>query len=111
MPCVRDSHPGLGRRLAAMDGPRAQRRFPGNRACLDVTQGDTVWKKSPRRDFAGSSGKWAYAESPLVEGDNVVASPGGKSATVVALNKKDGATVWKTPIGEAASYGSPIRVD
>jgi outer membrane protein assembly factor BamB len=55
---------------------------------------------------------WAYSESPLVDGDVLVCTPGGKSATIVALEKKTGNVIWKSPLPEAdqAAYASVIAV-
>ncbi len=57
-------------------------------------------------------GDWAYAESPLVDCDLVVVTPGGAQATMVALNKKTGAVIWKSavPGGDPAGYASAIVV-
>src|SRR5262249_44329707 len=84
----------------------------GDLACLEMSTGKIVWSKSLRRDFEGQPGKWAYAESPLVDGGVVVATPGGKTATIVALNKKTGDVIWKSavPGGDAAAYASAIVV-
>ncbi len=53
---------------------------------------------------------WAYTESPLIDGNALICSPGGGTATVVALNKKNGEVIWKASLEEkdAASYSSPI---
>jgi outer membrane protein assembly factor BamB len=71
------------------------------------------WKKSLRTDFGGKPGTWAYSESPLVDGDVVVCTPGGADATVVALNKKNGEVVWKSavPGGDMAGYASLVVAD
>jgi outer membrane protein assembly factor BamB len=39
---------------------------------------------------------WGFSESVLVDGDRVICTPGGESATMVALDKKTGETVWQT---------------
>ena len=85
----------------------------GDLVCLEADTGNIRWQKSLRKDFGGQSGEWAYAESPLVDGDVVVVTPGGAQATIVALNKKTGATVWKTavPGGDPAGYASAIVVN
>jgi outer membrane protein assembly factor BamB len=85
----------------------------GDLACLRVTDGAVVWRKSLTTDFGGSVPTWSYRESPLVDGDTVVCTPGGRSATLVALDKKTGATVWKAqvPGGPGAAYASAIAVD
>ena len=64
------------------------------------------------KDFGGVSGTWAYAESPLIDGDVLVVTPGGPNATLVALNKKMGAVIWKSavPGDDKAAYASAIPV-
>jgi outer membrane protein assembly factor BamB len=85
----------------------------GDLVALDANKGEVKWKKNLRTDFGGDSGVWAYAESPLVDGDHVVAAPGKGPATVVALNKNTGAEVWRCaiPEGDLAAYGSAVVVD
>ena len=84
----------------------------GDLACLDAKSGKIRWQKSLRKEFGGQPGEWAYAESPLVDGDVVVVTPGGAEATMVALNKKTGALIWKSavPGGDPAGYTSAIVV-
>src|SRR5262245_49014654 len=84
----------------------------GDVACLETAAGKLRWQKSLRKDFGGQPGVWAYSESPLVDGDVVVVTPGGAEATLVALNKKTGAVVWKSavPGGDPAGYASVIVV-
>jgi outer membrane protein assembly factor BamB len=82
----------------------------GDLAAVQTATGEVLWRKSLRTDFGGVPGKWAYAESPLVDGDVLVVTPGGSEATIVALNKKDGSAIWKSavPGGEAAGYSSAV---
>jgi outer membrane protein assembly factor BamB len=84
----------------------------GDLACLETRSGKIRWQKSIRKEFGGQPGEWAYAESPLVDGDVVVVTPGGAQATIVALNKKTGAVIWKSevPGGDPAGYASVIAV-
>jgi outer membrane protein assembly factor BamB len=85
----------------------------GDLACLETDGGRVVWKKNLRSDFGGVPGTWAYAESPLIDGDVLVCTPGGADATLVALNKKNGEVIWKSqvPGGDAAGYASAIVVE
>ncbi|SRR6266542_1875381 len=85
----------------------------GDLACLEVATGKIRWHKNLRTDFAGKPGTWAYSESPLLDGDAVVCTPGGSEATLVALNKKTGAVIWKCalPEGDEAAYASAILVE
>jgi outer membrane protein assembly factor BamB len=84
----------------------------GDLACLETKSGKIRWQKNIRKEFGGQPGEWAYAESPLVDGEAVVVTPGGAQATMVALNKKTGAVIWKSavPGGDAAGYTSVIVV-
>ncbi len=84
----------------------------GDLACLETRSGKIRWQKNIRKEFGGQPGEWAYAESPLVDGDFVVVTPGGAEATIVALNKKTGALIWKSavPGGDPAGYASAIVV-
>jgi outer membrane protein assembly factor BamB len=69
----------------------------GDVVCLQAATGAEVWRKNLAGDFGGKmhSG-WGFAESPLVDGDRVVLTPGGKKGTLLALNKKTGAPLWRT---------------
>ena len=85
----------------------------GDLACLEAKSGKIRWQKNIRKEFGGVPGDWAYAESPLVDGDLVVVTPGGAEATMAAVNKRTGATVWKSAIpgGDPAGYASAIAVE
>lgn len=85
----------------------------GDLVCLKTKNGEEVWRKNLYKDFAGQVGGWGYSESPLLDGDKVLCTPGGKTATLVALNKKTGATLWKgvVPQGDPAHYSSIIAID
>lgn len=83
----------------------------GDLLCLSAAFGDVKWRKNYKEDFGGVMGMWAFAESPLVDGNLLICTPGGESATLVALNKTTGEVVWKSPIGDAAGYASPISIE
>ena len=85
----------------------------GDLACLETSSGELRWQKNLRTDFGGQPGNWAYSESPLVDGDAVVVTPGGGDATIVALNKKSGDVIWKSALAEAAqaAYASALIVE
>jgi outer membrane protein assembly factor BamB len=85
----------------------------GDLACLQVQDGKIIWQCSLTRDFGGSVPTWSYRESPLVDGDKVICTPGGQDATLVALDKLTGKTIWKSqvPGSPKAAYTSAIAID
>lgn len=84
----------------------------GDLACLETSTGKVRWQKNLRQEFGGQPGIWAYSESPLIDGDVLVVTPGGSQATLVALNKINGSVIWKSavPGGDPAGYASVIVV-
>ncbi len=105
-PCARSTATVDGEMLYALGSD-------GDLVCLDIDKGKLRWTKNLIADFGGSSGTWAYSESPLIDNDQVVVTPGGKDATIIALNKKTGEVVKKFPVpeGDNAGYSSIILVD
>jgi outer membrane protein assembly factor BamB len=85
----------------------------GDIAAIERGDGKTRWQKNLRKDFGGKPGEWAYSESPLVNGDTLVCTPGGSDATLLALNKKTGGVIWKsvTPEHDVAAFSSCIIVE
>lgn len=82
----------------------------GTLKCLDVKTGKQVWSLNFADAFGGQMPHWAYSESPLVDGNNLIVTPGGSGASVVALDKKTGKAVWKSQ-NDPAGYSSPILVE
>ena len=76
-------------------------------ACLAAATGRVLWQKDLVTDFGGRAGYEGYCESPLVDGDLVLATPGSASATVVALNKYDGATIWRCAVAQNSGSQMP----
>jgi outer membrane protein assembly factor BamB len=85
----------------------------GDLSCLQVKDGKIMWQRSLQKDFGGSLPTWSYRESPLVDGDKVICTPGGPEATLVALDKLTGKTIWQSrvPDGPKAAYTSAIALD
>jgi outer membrane protein assembly factor BamB len=102
-------------------GPRATPTVDGDRlyvltergdlACLK-TDGTAVWQRNILSDFNGRQISWLISESPLVDGNNVIVTPGGPRAGMVALDKMTGKTVWTSQqLSDEAGYASPIVAD
>jgi outer membrane protein assembly factor BamB len=78
----------------------------GNLACLQVKDGEIIWQRSLTTDFGGRVPTWSYRESPLIDGDKVICTPGGEEATLVALNKLTGETIWKSKVPDTPAGGA-----
>jgi outer membrane protein assembly factor BamB len=68
----------------------------GELVCLQVSDGTVLWQRSFTHEFGGHVPTWSYRESPLVDGNKVICTPGGDDALLVALNKSTGETIWKS---------------
>ncbi len=78
----------------------------GDVVCLQVKDGAIVWQRSLTEDFGGRVPMWSYRESPLVDGDKVIVTPGSTNATLVALDKLTGKTIWKAQMTGSSDAGS-----
>ena len=80
--------------------------FTGAMLCADAETGEVIWEKDFATDYEGHMmSVWGYSESPLVDGNRLVCTPGGKDAVIVALNKKTGELIWKTKQEDAGENG------
>lgn len=78
----------------------------GELAACDASSGKVIWEKNYGRDFGGKmmSG-WGYSESPLIDGDRLICTPGADGAMIAALNKKTGAVIWRTQVKDLGTRG------
>lgn len=104
-------------------GPRATPSIDGDRVymlsgrgdliCAWASNGKIVWQKA-LRDLDTKIPRWGFAESVLVDGDQVVCTPGGPGGTMAAFDKMTGALRWQSKeITDPAQYSSirPIEVE
>jgi outer membrane protein assembly factor BamB len=99
------------------DGPRSTPTIEGDRvyafsgsgdlSAFDAATGRRIWSVNVVQTFGGSTPYWGYSESPLIYGDRIVLNAGGRRASIVAINKADGTTLWQNHNDEAA-YSSPM---
>jgi outer membrane protein assembly factor BamB len=84
----------------------------GKVICLNSITGEIKWSVDLLKRFEAENIRWGMAESLLVDGDNVICTPGGPEHNVVALNRFSGQVVWTSKgNGEPAAYCSPILVN
>ena len=117
-----DARRGGSRSTPTPDGDRLYViTTEGELVCLATANGEERWRRSLPEDFGGylmkamGSYQWRFSESPLVDGDRVVVTPGHIEALMVALNKETGEEIWRTqgrglgPIGaDGAGYSSAV---
>ncbi|MBX7168609.1 MAG: PQQ-like beta-propeller repeat protein [Pirellulales bacterium] len=104
---------------AGYPGPRSTPTVDGDRlfalglngdlVCLATRDGQIVWQRNLVSDFGGAIPNWGYTESVLIDGPWVICTPGGKQATLAALEKTTGTPVWQSPIGDGAGYASIVK--
>ncbi len=81
----------------------------GDLSCVDAGTGRPRWSVNIIKRFRGRNITWKLAESVLIDGNNVICTPGGRDATLAALNKRTGATVWTSAgLSDPPGYASPI---
>lgn len=82
----------------------------GDLIAADAESGQKVWSLNFQSDLGGEmmSG-WGYSESPLVDGDRLICTPGSDQGVLAALDKRTGRVIWKTAMrGGSAGYASPV---
>lgn len=83
----------------------------GELICLKTVDGKEVWRKDYLRDFEGRRSAFGYCDRPLVDGNQLICAPGGKSG-VIALDKKTGGLLWKGGgAGYTAGYSATVIAD
>lgn len=84
----------------------------GDLACLKAQDGSVLWQRNILKDFGGRNIPWEISESPLVDGNHVVVTPGGRGAGIVALDKMSGRTIWTSKdLSDEAGYASIVAAD
>ena len=82
----------------------------GNLACIDRQTHDIVWQRNILDDYDARNIKWGISESVLIDGDRLICTPGGKKATIVALDKRTGEEIWTSTVkgDDQAGYASAV---
>jgi outer membrane protein assembly factor BamB len=111
-PAWQDEMFGGPRSTPTVDGDRVYALgTDGDLLCADVAAGKPIWRRNLPADFAGkmmfAGGRydWRFSESPLVDGERLIVSPGTQGAALVALNKKNGKEIWRVAIPDLGEQG------
>ncbi len=80
----------------------------GDLVCLETATGKERWRKAMPRDFgARMMSGWMFSESPLIDGDRVVVTPGGPKAALAVMEKATGKEIWRgTVLPRLGSQGA-----
>jgi outer membrane protein assembly factor BamB len=111
---TRDQDRGPGPRgTPTVDGDRVYALSEnGDLACLKIKDGSASWRRNILKDFGGSNITWLISESPLVDGNRLIVTPGGEGASIVALDKMTGNTIWTSKeLSDPAGYSSCLAAD
>lgn len=80
--------------------------------CLDFETGNQKWSRDFVKEFDTAVPKWGYCESPLVDAEKLIVTPGGKQGAIVALDRTTGETLWSaSEVTDPAHYSSPILAE
>jgi outer membrane protein assembly factor BamB len=85
----------------------------GDLVCVGADKGEVVWQKNILNEYGGNNIVWGISESVLIDGNNLICTPGGREATMVAIDKMTGRNVWSSHVDGSpqAAYSSPIVVE
>lgn len=90
------SYPGARASCTYSDGMIYHLNAHGRLACFDADSGKELWFVNLLEKFNGKNITWAISECVIVDEKHVYATPGGRDALMVALNKTNGTVVWKS---------------
>jgi outer membrane protein assembly factor BamB len=77
----------------------------GDLYCVNRKNGKIVWSKDLEKDFGGTPPLHGFSEAPVVDGDRVFWTPGGRVHNVVALDRLTGKIIWSNKaFGETSGY-------
>jgi len=111
-------------------GPAWMKNYPGSRytpavsgslvytvtgrglvAAFDAKVGAKEWAVDIGERFKAAPPRWGYAEGLLADGDNLICTPGGPDATMAAINRHTGETVWTTRgLSDDSAYAAPLLI-
>ncbi len=95
----------------------------GDLVCVELAGGKERWRKNLMKDLGAfvngitspnpeSGMGWGLSWSPLVDGDRLVCTPGGKKGLFAALDKKTGEVLWQSKdVPQEATYSSPLAAE
>jgi len=111
-PAYRRDKPGTRSTPTIDSGRLYHENADGDIACLDAKTGKEIWSLNILEKFNGRNITWALAESLLIDDNQLICTPGGENAGIVALDKNTGSTIWICrDADDMPGYASPIAFE
>ncbi len=108
----RVNYPSGPRTTPVVDGDRVYTLGAmGDIFCMDIKTGKPVWQMNLKTEFSAKLPVWGYSAHLLVDKERIYALAGGEGSAVVALEKKNGAPVWKALTSQEVGYSPPVFVE
>jgi len=77
---------------------------------FDAATGKVIWTRDLLKEHAGRNISWQNAASPLLAGGLLYVAGGGAGESLLAINPKDGAVVWKA-FDEKMTHATPVAAN
>lgn len=84
----------------------------GQLTCLNAESGVLIWKKDLVKDYGTKVPEWYAGQCPLIDGENLIIAPAGRTVLITALSLKTGFPVWeaKNENGAAKMTHSSVTI-
>jgi outer membrane protein assembly factor BamB len=103
--------PGARTTPTYSDGLVYQLNAHGVLSAFVAATGEVRWSTNLVERFSSRVSGWGFTENVIIDGDKVFVTLGGQAGKIVALNKKNGISIWaNTEIQDTQAYSSPIIV-
>jgi outer membrane protein assembly factor BamB len=82
-----------------------------NLVCMNTATGQTIWSVDLEKEYGARNNEWGISENLLYDGNVLYCTPGGKNASLVALDRNTGKMIWKSKgNGNKSAYCSPLLI-
>jgi outer membrane protein assembly factor BamB len=82
----------------------------GDLVCYFVSNGEIVWQRQLRDEYAKTTPIWGYSAAPLIQGNQLITLAGGDGSIVVSLDKLTGKEIWRALTASEIGYCPPTLI-
>jgi outer membrane protein assembly factor BamB len=80
----------------------------GNLLCFDAANGEVLWQRNLKIDFATKTPLWGFSAHPLLDGNKLICVVGGEGSVAVAFDKDTGKELWRALTAKEPGYCPPM---